>query len=112
MKKIYEGAGFVSALLLLFTTASTFIFNIKNHTDKSKLERKAQERLEKKEKVSKKNISDQYLLYEKELNSIQKELEGYYKLHDPLWHYYDSKSDAFKVKPGKYGKDNPPPNPG
>lgn len=104
MKKIFEGASVISALLLILTTACVFIFNVKNKQAKAsqrfKLERKKE-----------KELQQQKQHYEKKISPLQQELEKHKKLDDPLWHYYDPEDQAVKVKPGKYGVDEPPPNP-
>lgn len=99
MKKIYEGASVVSAILLLLTAASAFIFNVKTHTDKRKVQRKEERKAEKR-------MEEQRRRHKDNLSPIQAELEYYKKLDDPFWHYYDHEGEV-QVKPGKYGVDDP-----
>ena len=99
MKRLFEGATVVSAILLLLTTASAFIFNIQTQKAKSKRDRKV-------EKI----IEDHEQRHRDSVRRLQEENEELHKERDPFWHYYDREGNI-QTKPGKYGVDDPPPNP-
>ena len=100
MKRLFEGATVVSAILLLLTTASAFIFNIQTQKAKSKRDRKV-------EKI----IEDHEQRHRDSVRRLQEENEDLRKEKDPFWHYYDPEKGEFNTLPGKYGVDDPPPRP-
>lgn len=111
MKKVFEGASVVSAILLVLTAACAFIFNVKNKGDKAKEKRRANRHIEKAEKKKDSHYGQEIRKLEKEKEKSAGELDHYKKLNDPLWHYYDPDEGCFKSLPGKYGVDDPPPRP-
>jgi uncharacterized protein HemX len=111
MKKVFEGASIVSAILLILTAACAFIFNVKNQSDKSKERKRAERHIEKSEKKKDSHYSQQLRDLEKEKEKSDEELDHYKKLNDPFWHYYDPEKGEFNTLPGKYGVDDPPPRP-
>ncbi len=91
MKKIFEGASITSAILLILTVACGFIFNVKGQKDRAKSQRHEEKMLEKAEKRF--NI---------QRSKDKEELQHLRKLNDPLWHYYDTETEEYKVFPGIY----------
>ena len=102
MKKIFEGASIISAILLILTVACGFIFNIKNQKNRTKgrsnEEKKNYHIQQKKDQYYNKGLKEG----EDEKKEMEEELEYHKKLLDPLWHYFDPEEDEFKVFPGKY----------
>ena len=129
MKKVFEGASIISAVLLIITAACAFIFNVKIQKDKSKERRRADHKIEKVEKKKnqyhseilrkrdreekKKDQKHLEIIRERDIEREKNEgkLDHYKKLNDPFWHYYDPEEGEFKTLPGKYGIDDPPPRP-
>jgi len=93
MKKVFEGASVVSAILLILTAACAFIFNVKSQKDRSKERNRADRQIEKAEKKKDSHYSQQLRELEKEKEKSDGELEHYKKLNDPFWKYYDPEED-------------------
>lgn len=104
MKKLYEGASIVSAILLVLTAASVFFFNVNNHKQKRKAKRHEHKMESKKESDFQKRIKQ----INRENEHTRKEIEYYKKLQDPFWHYYDEEAQEMKVLPGPYDPLHPP----
>ncbi len=88
-KKILEGASVVSAIFLVLTCLSAFIFNVRSQSSKRKAADKKEKKWEKK--------------HHSQICDLEKELEYYKKKNDPLWHYYDENGNLH-LKPGTYKK--------
>ncbi len=118
MKRLFEGATVVSAILLLLTTFCIFVFNVQRHTEKGKHrshEDKKVEKAERKKDLHHERKFEKYVEEREKEHSKDKdkrakdeeELEYLRKMNDPLWHYYDDDAHQFKVLSGEYDVDCP-----
>ena len=102
MKRLYEGASVVSAILLLLTAAFAFIFNVHRQQDKIKHRRNEQKNIEKVERQKDRSCERYIEEKDQERASELEELNRLRKLQDPLWNYYDPEEEEYIVLPGRY----------
>lgn len=96
MKKYYEGASIISAIILVLTTVCIFVFNINKNKEESKARKHEDKKIEKVEKESSQRLRDK-----------QEELDAEKKKGHPLWNYYDPEKDQMINYPGQYKPEGP-----
>jgi len=100
MKRLYEGASAASVVFFLIIVVGGFLFGTKTHKDKSRHNRKVEEKVEKAKRERDEHYQDQ-------MSEDTEELEYLRKMNDPLWHYYDEEKMRYEPIPGRYNVDVP-----
>lgn len=96
IKKYYEGASIISAIILVMTTVAIFVFNINKDKEESKACKHEDKKIEKIEKKHSQRLIDK-----------QEEVDTEKKKNHPLWNYYDPEKDKMLNYPGQYKPEGP-----
>lgn len=100
MKRLFEGATATTIVFFLIIVIGGFIFGTSKQVSKAYQKSSADKRVEKTERKKDQKYHDLK-------KNTDEEIEHLKKMNDPLWHYWDEKSESFLPIPGRYNVDVP-----